>query len=78
MIVPWSLACAPSLKKKMSEDFAIASRTSIEPKTACLAFWYFCPPYSQCPGSLTLRVGVISPSSSAAIAVIGLNVEAVG
>src|SRR5689334_20296032 len=78
MTRPRSLAWAPSLKKKMSEDLAIAVRTSIEPNTAFLAFWYSLPPYSQCPGSSILRVGVISPSSSTAIAVVGLKVDADG
>ena len=48
------------------------------PKLASLAFWYSCVPNSQWPVSSILSLGLIRPSSSAASAVIGLNVEPVG
>ena len=41
--------CAPSWKKKMSEETFRASATLIVPKLAWPAFWYFCVPSAQWP-----------------------------
>ena len=62
----------------MSEETFIASDALIVPKLASLAFWYSCVPIFRWPVSVIVVRGLIRPSSSAASAVTGLNVEPVG
>ena len=65
----------------MSEETAIALRRSTGPNGVFLAFWRI--PFGSSgkrlmtPSSLMLRLVVVTPSSSAASAVIGLKVEPV-